>query len=50
MSDAVLTIEGLDTVLGEVNGVTVEGQRTPQGLTHRTVVIDHKNSHVASVN
>jgi hypothetical protein len=32
-------------ILGEINGVTIEGQGTPQRLPHRSVVIDHKYAH-----
>ena len=40
-------LEGLHTVLSEIDGVTVERQGPPEGLPHCTVVVDHKYSHGA---
>ncbi|SII76006.1 Protein of uncharacterised function (DUF1446) [Mycobacteroides abscessus subsp. abscessus] len=38
-------IQRVDTILGQIDRVPIEGQGTPQRLAHSTIVVDYKNSH-----
>lgn len=38
-------VQRVDTILGQIDRVPIEGQGTPQRLAHSTIVVDYKNSH-----